>query len=139
MKIFYLLSAFALVVGCNNKTKQEVVDERFFIIGEGGGVSGKYDEYKIMENGDVYWMDFNEKKYRKAATLSTRLNHEIWQAFDALNWPDTPITPRPGNYNYYIERPEQKEASKILWSDEQPMKPYHDFYKMVEKTVRETK
>lgn len=139
MRVFILFFGCLLAVSCNKKTVDDQSAQRYFIIGEGGGVSGKYDEYKVMESGDIFYMDFDEKKYKKATTLGASATKKIWDAFDALKWPEVTMEPRAGNYNYYIKTEDAGGLSTMQWTDEFQLKPFHPFYKMASKLIRETR
>ena len=146
---FFLMYAFVplMTIGLISCTKKSVTTsnaaptaESFFIIGSGGGVTGKYTQYKVFEKGSVELYDFKSKKYIPYSTLSMSLNEKLWTELQALNLSKMNID-QPGNYTYYIEIEAPAGRHKVKWSDEFEGTPpeLKQFFRTAENALRETK
>lgn len=74
----------------------------YFVVGEGGGFAGTYEQYRVHQEGTVEVFDFKSNTY----VLLTKVNEKDLAAFftqiDELNLTEVEMN-MPGNMSQYIE------------------------------------
>lgn len=110
--------------------------ERSFIIGSGGGFTGKYNIYKIHNDGRVDIMDDSLGNYTPLKTLpldSTNLYFEILDKLELQNFKFN----YPDNMTWFIEVNNGVDSNRLNWGDiTHPVRPdIHKFFKRVNKSV----
>ena len=74
----------------------------YIIVGEGGGFTGAYIQYKIYENGNVDRYDFKQAVYIKKGRLKANEVKPLLSKIKALELGDIELS-SPGNMSQYIE------------------------------------
>ncbi len=85
-------------------------------IGFGGGFTGGYKEYSILENGDMFKFNTLTKKRNYLGKVERNVAEQIFKNSELLNLPKRKVN-LPGNSNRYIIYRINKTENKILWSD----------------------
>ena len=148
----FLVSTLGLFFSCgsvkNTETKPQPeaekpeaeIAETYFIIGEGGGFTGVYEQYKISNNGTVAaWDGTTSKSSTETQMLGKKTTAKFFNDLEKLNIAGMQLN-QPGNMNYSINLVTPNGASTILWSDNfSPSIEVLTFYKEVMNTIRNLK
>lgn len=149
MKLIGILSItalFSLLMSCGETknvatTEQPATEEvptSFFIIGEGGGFTGAYEQYKVLENGQVKVWNGEDESTAPLGTLPEKEVSELFQSIQKLNFEGLPF--KPGNMNYSINLVTSEGAQIIQWSDQNfPDVEVVSFYKTTMNLIRDLK
>ncbi len=110
---FVLLIALA---GC--KGQQATVKPTFkhFIIGQGGGFTGKYTEFKLHQNGTVEQKNFGAGIYEPYATMEKEAVTSFFNELAQLQLTNYTFN-HPGNMTWYLEMPHNDELHTVKWGD----------------------
>ena len=116
-----LLLIFGMMIfSCNNSkvvSSQEIEQPNYFIIGTGGGFTGKYTQYKIYNSGLIESYDFENKTYHPYKTLN---KNQVGDFFDRIIKLDLMNIDHnvPGNISDYIEvlNTDQK-LNRVVWAN----------------------
>lgn len=89
--------------------------EMKYCVGRGGGFTGDFEEYLLLENGKVYKRDFVYERdvfYKELSVLDTEY---FLNKIDELSLYGEDIN-KPGNMSYYLEiRQGNNTINKIIW------------------------
>ncbi len=89
--------------------------EMKYCVGRGGGFTGDFEEYMLLENGKVYKRDFIYERdvfYKELSALDTEY---FLNKIDELSLYGEDIN-KPGNMSYYLEiRQGNNTINKIIW------------------------
>jgi hypothetical protein len=122
-QILLLLIFFSMFFSCsstksntdtttNNKSNNS---EMKYCVGRGGGFTGDFEEYILLENGKVYKRDFVYERdvfYKELSALDTEY---FLNKIDELSLYGEDIN-KPGNMSYYLEiRQGNNTINKIIW------------------------
>ncbi|MBL1231568.1 MAG: hypothetical protein COA31_002505 [Flavobacteriales bacterium] len=122
-QILSLLIFFSMFFSCsstksntdtttNNKSNNS---EMKYCVGRGGGFTGDFEEYILLENGKVYKRDFVYERdvfYKQLSALDTEY---FLTKIDELSLYGEDIN-QPGNMSYYLEiRQGNNTINKIIW------------------------
>ncbi|HOY30619.1 MAG TPA: hypothetical protein PKW80_01955 [Bacteroidales bacterium] len=109
---------------------------RSFTIGKGGGFTGRYDIYRVCENGSVYLVrdDMTEELLMKAGKKEIA---GIFCQFDKLNITGTTFS-HPGNMTSFILYTLDGKTYEIKWGspNAKPPQQYVDFFDKVWSLIR---
>lgn len=98
-----LLSALLLVVQCSSKKERQLMESNnYIIVGEGGGFTGAYIQYKIEGNGIIYQYDFMQEAYIRKGRLKDNELSPLFAKIEELDLGDIELS-SPGNMSQYIE------------------------------------
>ena len=125
-------------VGDENGTSTEVkeiekpvVELSYFIIGEGGGFTGLYTQYKVWNSGKVELYNEEKDSFSEKGDLPSAVAKEIFEEVANLGLVEYEFY-KPGNLNYRIKIPNAAQENLIVWSDNQsPSEDVLIFYKKV--------
>ena len=104
--------------------------EMKYCVGRGGGFTGDFEEYLLLENGKVYKRDFVYERdvfYKELSVLDTEY---FLNKIDELSLYGEDIN-KPGNMSYYLEiRQGNNTINKIIWGAHSyyPPKELEDFH-----------
>lgn len=146
--IFSSLIAFTIVACGNQKTvvTEEVTETEspkemaYFIIGEGGGFTGMYEQYKVSETGEVEsWNNIENQTTKTVGKLDETVVKDLFKRLRKLKLEENPVN-APGNMNYSINYVDNERAYTVLWSDNNsPSVDVLAFYKEAMNAVRSLK
>jgi hypothetical protein len=130
-RIFLLISAIIIVVSCKTKAPLQS-----FSIGKGGGFTGKYDEYLVKSNGEVYNIS-NKQAPVLFKTFSKEQIAAIFKKFDLLRIRTLNFS-HPGNMTSYIRTETDNKTYEIKWGDAKNTPPQNvlDFFESVWSDIR---
>lgn len=92
---------------------------KYVILGEGGGITGEYEEYKLMADGRVLKKDFKKDKFVDHKKLSPEDTRAILEQLENISM----VSGEPGNMNSYMEVLRGDEKTRVEWSDMSPAEP----------------
>ena len=113
------------------ETEVATTGKGYFIIGEGGGFTGLYTQYKVSENGKVEIYNEEDESFTLKGKLASATAKEIFTQLRVLKLNEYEFY-KPGNLNYRIKIPGEPRANLITWSDSNsPDEEVLLFYKKV--------
>ena len=86
------------------------------LFGKGGGFTGKYQEYFILNNGNLYSKSATKNSFSKTHSLSAKETKTIFAMIDTYHLFETAFN-NPYNYSYYIEIVKGDVSNRIVWGD----------------------
>jgi len=119
IKTINLFFCFLLVVtasaGCKSTktTQSNETEVKCFSVGEGGGFTGSYIQYKICSDGTISMYDFKNKEYNTIGTAVPKKLDKIFLQLDALKLDELEIS-SPGNMSQYITLINENKADHTL-------------------------
>jgi len=112
---FISLLCFCILLGsCASSAKKIVYDKILF--GKGGGFTGKYDEYFLSNNGNIYKKDASTKAFSKIKDLSRKETVSIFKQVDTDALFELGFN-HPYNITCYIEIVKGSVTNRIAWGD----------------------
>ena len=128
------------------KSRQETgttkkTDSTYFIIGEGGGFTGEYTQYKIEISGGIYKYDFSKNNYQRVKKANPQDVAVFFKQIEINGLADYFFN-RPGNYSRYLEFIDTaNNRNRIVWSmgSTEVNSKITDFYKAVNSMINNTK
>lgn len=130
MHRFSIIAILLICLACKT-TKEEsaVAHDTFLLLGQGGGFTGRYEEYIIHKGGSVEKWNEENKTTTPLGKLDTERTRELFKDWDKLNKQNLRgLT--PGNMNYRISYVAPQGETTIKWSDAQVPNPQIvDFFK----------
>ena len=107
-----------------------------FMIGEGGGFTGKYIMYRLSSTGKTELYDEENDTYKEIGNVDKTKTKEIFEELAELNLLDYEYY-MPGNMNYRITISGEDRTNNITWSDSRsPDDKVLFFYKKVMNEIR---
>jgi hypothetical protein len=89
---------------------------KIITIGKGGGFTGAYDEYSILENGRVFKYNTIEKERHYLGKIESNVTRQLFSNYAMLGISGKELN-NPGNMNYYIQYKDDQNSFRSLWSD----------------------
>ncbi len=103
LKSLILFAAMFLFCNCSSNKKTVMLDSPYYIIvGEGGGFTGAYTQYKIHEDGIIDLFDFKTKTYNKISKVDNSVVAPFFTKIEELELGEIELS-SPGNMSQYIE------------------------------------
>jgi hypothetical protein len=133
MKKLTLLLIAAIMLSASCKTNAPL---QSFSIGKGGGFTGKYDEYRVDSDGNVYNIS-NGSSPVWFKTFNKEQIKTIFTKFDGLHIPTVNFL-HPGNMTSYIRCEMNNKTYEIKWGDARMPPPQNviDFFESVWSDIR---
>jgi hypothetical protein len=128
---FLLISAIMLSASCKTTTSQTS-----FTMGKGGGFTGKYIEYLVKNNGEVYDIS-NGQTPVLFKTFKKEQISAIFKKFDQLNISTINFS-HPGNMTSYLRCEANNKTYEVKWGDTKntPPKNVLDFFESLWSDIR---
>jgi len=109
------------LTGCQStKYGPEALPERQLRFGAGGGFAGAYEEYVLLENGQLFYRNAVEKPLTELPAIRPSLAHALWEQAEALPFASNEFE-RPGNLYHFLEWRDGAGARRLTWGD--PARP----------------
>lgn len=114
--IIMILFSIALMACKSQHHNFEGYAGEIITIGKGGGFTGAYDEYSILDNGNVFKYNTIEKERQFIGKLESNVARQVFANYHM------PViygnsSNNPGNMNYYIQFADGQNSFRSLWSD----------------------
>lgn len=117
IKSCLVLSVLLSLISC--KSQQQNYDDfkgRIITVGKGGGITGAYDEYSILENGQLFHYNTLTKERLNLGKLETNITNQIFHNYELLKIGEKKFN-LPGNMNYFVQFNDSGKIVRSLWSD----------------------
>lgn len=115
--LVFIILSFILVSCKSQMSNYEDYKGKMIVIGKGGGFSGAYDEFSILENGQVYKYNTITKERLLLGRMKKNFSEQVFNNYKLLKIGEKNIN-APGNLNYFIEMKDGENSLKSIWSDQ---------------------
>jgi hypothetical protein len=82
--------------------------------GHGGGFSGRYTEYYLLENGQLFRKTLPDQTITEVSPLSKQVTKQIFSNYNLLQLGQKKVN-TSGNLVYYIEHRSNDNKHKLMW------------------------
>ena len=140
-KLIPFLWLACLSIGCcGHKEVAGTVAPDDFVFGSGGGITGKYTEYKVHNDGTIEQKDFTTEAYEPYAKVDRNDVLPLFAELKKLALQDFRFS-HPGNMTNYIEVHDGTAVNRVKWGDPNaPVRPdIAAFFKRVKDFLRARK
>lgn len=97
--------------------------ERQLRFGGGGGFAGAYEEYVLLENGQLFYRNAVEKPLTELPAIRRSLARRLWEQAEALPFASMAFE-HPGNLYHFLEWRDGDGAHRLTWGDpDRPVDP----------------
>jgi hypothetical protein len=122
IKISFSVSIICILLNscCILSSKQIVFDK--IVFGKGGGFTGKYDEYFVNKNGELYKKDPSTKSFTLLKELSHKETKNIFKEVEANKLFEIKFN-HPYNITCYMEIEKGSSSNRIVWGDAKNLPP----------------
>ena len=115
----FILLIISLAVFSCKQSKPALQNENnqiaYFIIGTGGGFTGKYTQYKIYDSGLIEWYNFEDKTYTVYHKVKKTQVKTFFTRIESLKLKDY-VFNKPGNLtDYLIVLTNNDKNNRIAW------------------------
>lgn len=120
LRILCLLMFCFGIFQCKSKKylQPSEFDGKFISFGNYGGFAGTYKEYRILENGQLFWRSATDASYEELESLEKKVVMQCLDSYNSLGLPSVKQN-EPGNLTYFLESGDQRTSNKIRWSNPQ--------------------
>ena len=87
------------------------------ILGNGGGFTGKYTEYILFENGQVFKNNMLNETVEDLGRIGKEETQQFFSNFEILGLSEIELH-EPGNMNFYISVQRENTIHKLLWNSD---------------------
>jgi len=116
--LFFLSILFS---NCFISGKSNVKYEKI-LFGKGGGFTGKYDDYYLSSNGNLFKKEPSSKEFLKIKTLNKKETKNIFKEIDDNKLFESEFN-HPFNISCYIEIVKGTSSNRIVWGNTQNQPP----------------
>ncbi|GAI20042.1 unnamed protein product [marine sediment metagenome] len=102
--------------GRREKILPDSYEKNQVIFGKGGGFTGKWTYYYLLENGELYKNDGFEKEYEKLKNIDRKKVKEIFNRITEINFENIKFN-HPSNMTYFIEFKNKDKAHRVSWGN----------------------
>jgi hypothetical protein len=120
MKNAFLISSVACLFFWSCKPKDYMIDNlpnRQITFGEGGGFTGKYTNWMLLDSGQIFEKSGIGAEYVEIGKLKYSQAKKFYKRANAVSL-DKMKKNRPGNYNYEFILQRDSVDYKATWSNE---------------------
>lgn len=138
----FLCLCLGLFCSCNNKvyTLSELPENQI-VFGDGGGFAGTYQEFLLLENGQIFKSAKRGGNYEELESVNKKAAKAFFKQAAKLKLEERTKN-EPGNMTYFIhyKSGDNKEA-KVIWGANGPQidTDIKMFYNELKKTVKDSK
>ena len=116
-KIIPLLLMATLFTACGNqKDAASTAAPDYFVFGSGGGITGKYTEFKVHNDGTIEQKNFTTEAYEPYAKVDRSEVLPLFDELEKLALQDFQFS-HPGNMTQYIEVHDGTSVNRVKWGD----------------------
>lgn len=84
------------------------------VLGMGGGFTGAFSEYYLLENGQLFRSGSSDTTFSQIGKLAIEETEQLFSTYDILRFDELHLD-EPGNRYFYIKRKSGSKESKLLW------------------------
>jgi hypothetical protein len=117
--VIYLtvLTSIAGILLCScNILKPKQLASTDITFGKGGGFTGKYDEYRLSNNGNIFKKNFSNNEFTLLKKLPKKETKNIFKEIETNKLFDIKFA-HPYNISCFIEISKDTLKNKIVWGD----------------------
>jgi len=121
MKNLLLIMALSSIFFWSCKGRQytpETFTKRQIVFGSGGGVTGKYEVYTLLENGQFFYKNSITEETKELSRVPKKEIKGMLKTMKEMDFKNQ-ATNDPGNYNHFITIKEGEETYKCAWAEGQ--------------------
>lgn len=133
----YLLLALSFsIISCQTYKVNELPDKQL-IWGSGGGFTGVVNQYILLENGQLFFVDGLKNTTSPCTKQSKKSAEAFFATCDSMGIADMKMH-QPGNLYYFITHKSAKSENTLTWGamdaevDEQLKALYNDLQEVAE-------
>jgi len=112
--IFSLLTFLVCSCGSKKVVSPDASEGKQLILSHGGGFTGKYNTYYLLENGQLFKNSGTEGVNNEVKSLAKNATTQIFSNYNTLGLKDMKVTTY-GNLLYTITMRDGDETHKISW------------------------
>ena len=112
---FFLLACL-FTACCNHKEVVSMPAADYFLFGSGGGITGKYTEFKLHNDGTIEQKNFATETYEPYAKVDQSEMLPLFGELEKLALQDFQFS-HPGNMTQYIEVHDGTSVNRVKWGD----------------------
>lgn len=127
----YIKSLTIILIIMMNSCKTSEV-QRSFILGKGGGFTGKYEIFQVKSNGEVFKVIDGQPAADMAIKIDKKQIVALFNEFDKLNITVVNFS-YPGNMTYFIRYSDNNKTYEIKWGSPN-VAPPQNYVAFFEKT-----
>lgn len=121
------------------KTKQYTLQEYTgpqITFGNGGGFTGLYTHYILLENGQLFKKKGKEEDYTAIEAVRKKEAKQIFKDYQELNLAKVELN-EPGNMTYYVEYKNEEGRHTMTWggTNEMPSDEVKSFYRALNNLI----
>lgn len=120
MKNILLFSSVACLFFWSCKPKDYLLDDlpnRQIVFGEGGGFTGKYTTWMLLDSGQIFQKSGVGAKYEPIGKVKYKIAKNLYKKAESIP-AETMKESRPGNYNYELILQRDTLELKSTWANE---------------------
>lgn len=95
----------------------ETFSKKQVIFGSGGGVTGKYEVYTLLENGQFFYTNSISEKREELSPVAKKSVKAVFEMMKKMDFKQQ-VTNAPGNYNHFIKLKEDGDVHEYTWVDD---------------------
>ncbi len=105
-----------ITLGCS---KKNVIPSAYsgdmMIVGSGGGFTGAYSTYYILDDGAIYRQNMQDTVFVKIGELSKKVVKHQFRMYDDMKLGELELNDPGNRYHYLTYRDKSKNEHKIQW------------------------
>lgn len=102
--------------GRQEKILPDSYEKNQVIFGNGGGFTGKWTYYYLLENGELYKNNGFEKTYKQLKKIDRKKVKEIFNKITEIDFENIKFN-HPSNMTYFIEFKNKDKAHRVSWGN----------------------
>ncbi len=117
----FLLAGLAIVVLAGCKSQQYTIDNlpaQQIVFGNGGGFTGAYTEFVLLENGQLFKKESMLPKTTELGTVKKRTAQKMLKKAISLHLEQMDIN-QPGNMYFYVQYKNDHQDAKCVWGNQE--------------------
>ncbi len=121
-----LLPALLLIAAFSCKTKPVATTtakaDRIIQFGEGGGFTGMYEEFQLLETGEIKYLDPKTERWILKKNLSDTQTKSFFNQVDEADITGADFN-KPGNISSYLELKTNGTSYRVTWGSSNAFPP----------------
>ncbi len=118
---YLIISSFILsIFGINNCNSQQNLPDNYskkqIGFGRGGGFTGDWTYYYLLDNGDLFKKNLRDKDYTRLKTIDKKTVKSIFEKINEADFKNIKFD-HPGNMSYFVEIKNKNTSNKVCWGD----------------------
>lgn len=115
-KILFILALSVLAISCKSSKIDSLKNEagKKLILSHGGGFTGNYNTYQLLENGELFKSTKTQGVMTKQKSLPQDIADQIFSNYETLGLADMKVQTY-GNLLYSVILQEGENKNKVSW------------------------